>query len=75
MMFQCSLYHYYTRYPFGETLQTTNVCWNNMNCAAFLTCILPISVTRLIGLRGDDVPEIVWIVGMLLLFSLGKYYD
>ncbi|KAF8506384.1 hypothetical protein JB92DRAFT_2962304, partial [Gautieria morchelliformis] len=43
----------------------------NITCAAYLTCILPITVTRLISLKGDDLPELVWIFGMFLLLSLG----
>ncbi|KAF8506389.1 hypothetical protein JB92DRAFT_2962623, partial [Gautieria morchelliformis] len=39
--------------------------------AAYLTCILPITVTRFISLKGDDLPELVWIFGMFLLLSLG----
>ncbi|KAF8524021.1 hypothetical protein JB92DRAFT_2882461 [Gautieria morchelliformis] len=38
---------------------------------AYLTCILPISVARIVGLRDDSFPDIVWIIGMFLLFSLG----
>ncbi|KAF8519886.1 hypothetical protein BU17DRAFT_65701 [Hysterangium stoloniferum] len=38
---------------------------------AYLTCILPIAITRLVGLCIDDVPESVWIFGMFFLFSLG----
>ncbi|KAF8579121.1 hypothetical protein K439DRAFT_1638277 [Ramaria rubella] len=38
---------------------------------AYLTCILPIAVTRLIGFEEDTVPEAVWIFGMFFLFFLG----
>jgi len=38
---------------------------------AYLTCILPIAITRLIGLKEENVPEPVWIFAMFFLFSLG----
>ncbi|KAF8580212.1 hypothetical protein K439DRAFT_1637189 [Ramaria rubella] len=38
---------------------------------AYLTCILPIAVTRLVGFDEETVPESVWIFGMFFLFSLG----
>ncbi|KAF8524023.1 hypothetical protein JB92DRAFT_1497690 [Gautieria morchelliformis] len=38
--------------------------------AAYLTCILPITVMRFITLKGDDLPQLVWIFGMFLLLSL-----
>jgi len=38
---------------------------------AYLTCILPIAIIRLVGLKQENVPEAVWIFGMFFLFSLG----
>lgn len=38
---------------------------------AYLTCILPIAIIRLVGLKNANVPESVWIFGMFFLFSLG----
>jgi hypothetical protein len=39
---------------------------------AYLTCIIPISIARLIGLQEETVPQAVWILGMSFLFFLGK---
>ncbi|KAF8580211.1 hypothetical protein K439DRAFT_1619974 [Ramaria rubella] len=36
----------------------------------YLTCILPIAVTRITGFQDENVPEGVWIVCMFFLFSL-----
>ncbi|KIJ47474.1 hypothetical protein M422DRAFT_778100 [Sphaerobolus stellatus SS14] len=38
----------------------------------YLVCIFPISVTRLVGLKEQAVPEQVWIFAMFFLFSLGS---
>ncbi|KAF8586786.1 hypothetical protein K439DRAFT_918942 [Ramaria rubella] len=38
---------------------------------AYLTCIFPIAIVRLIGLKEENVPEPVWIFSMFFLFSLG----
>lgn len=38
---------------------------------AYLTCVLPIAIIRLVGLRNVNVPESVWIFAMFFLFSLG----
>jgi len=38
---------------------------------AYLTCIMPIAIIRLVGLREENVPESVWIFGMFFLFALG----
>jgi hypothetical protein len=38
---------------------------------AYLACILPIAIIRLVGLKEANVPEAVWIFGMFFLFLLG----
>ncbi|KAF8496341.1 hypothetical protein JB92DRAFT_1057588 [Gautieria morchelliformis] len=38
---------------------------------AYVACILPIAVIRLIGLKDPNVNEAAWIFGMFFLFSLG----
>ncbi|KAF8580350.1 hypothetical protein K439DRAFT_1662820 [Ramaria rubella] len=38
---------------------------------AYITCVLPISITRVIAFHFKNVPEAAWIVGNFFLFSLG----
>ncbi|GJJ12957.1 hypothetical protein Clacol_007204 [Clathrus columnatus] len=38
---------------------------------AYLTCIFPIAIIRLVGLHEANVSEAIWIFGMFFLFSLG----
>ncbi|KAF8585184.1 hypothetical protein K439DRAFT_1616137 [Ramaria rubella] len=59
-------------YPVGEYKLHTKACPPVYSYyAAYLTCILPIAVTRLIGFDEETVPEAVWIFGMFFLFFLG----
>ncbi|KAF8591168.1 hypothetical protein K439DRAFT_1611481 [Ramaria rubella] len=39
---------------------------------AYLTCILPISIIRILGFHLKNIPETAWIVGMFFLFALGS---
>ncbi|KIJ56036.1 hypothetical protein M422DRAFT_23475 [Sphaerobolus stellatus SS14] len=60
--------------PMGEILNIQRVAIAKRMLwypAAFLVCILPIAVTRLAGLREQEIPEQVWIISMFFLFSLG----
>lgn len=38
---------------------------------AYLACIFPIAIVRLVGLKDEQIPEPVWIFCMFFLFSLG----
>ncbi|KIJ49158.1 hypothetical protein M422DRAFT_246963 [Sphaerobolus stellatus SS14] len=38
---------------------------------AYLACIMPIAIIRLVGLSEDTIPDPVWVFAMFFLFSLG----
>ena len=42
------------------------------NGVAYVMCILPIGILRVMGLKAEAVPEPVWIFAMSFLYSLGE---
>ncbi|GJJ14810.1 hypothetical protein Clacol_009078 [Clathrus columnatus] len=38
---------------------------------AYLACIFPIAIVRLVGLKDEEIPDAIWIFSMFFLFSLG----